>query len=164
MKIAILAGHHPGATGAFAPGYTEHYEAAIIAAMLAREVRGHLLATGPLPEKIKAVNDGGFDLAVEVHLNAGGGRGSETLYHHSSGKGKAYAVAIEKALSDTGRRSRGAKVGWYRMDGKTPLALLQGTKCPALIFEAFFIDGDGAKLGDLQEYYAIAQAVGRGLR
>lgn len=162
MRLAISIGHNPIQVGATFAGHVEHYEAAILAGLLVKYTGGRMIGTGSLDSKIAAINAGNFTAAIEVHLNKGGGQGSETLYHPGSIKGRLLAEAIEgttRALF----YSRGAKPGTHRMDGKTPLKFLARTNCPAVIWEAFFMDGNMKMLGDLYEYESLAKLLAEGL-
>lgn len=82
--------------------------------------------------KLPIINKGGYDLAVELHLNAsdGAGYGAEVYYKTSSGK--TYAKRVQKKLA-TVFRDRGAK----QVDN---LYFLNGTKPPAILVESFFCD------------------------
>ena len=120
-KVALSAGHHPEDTGAAFEGYREHIEVTILMGFVIKElyklgVLGYIIGTGGLTKKITEINAGTFDAAVELHLNAGGGQGSETLYNKGSIKGATLASSIESEMK-TKFPSRGAKVGWYKMDG-----------------------------------------------
>ena len=72
------------------------------------------------------------DLDISIHLNAGGGTGSEVYY--TSSKGKTYAgkasAAVAKAL---GIKDRGAKES-------DTLYVLNHTKAPAILIECCFVD------------------------
>lgn len=82
--------------------------------------------------KLPLINKGGYDLAMELHLNAsdGAGYGAEVFYKTSSGK--TYAKRVQKKLA-TVFRDRGAK----HVDN---LYFLNGTKPPAILVESFFCD------------------------
>ncbi|WP_143824871.1 N-acetylmuramoyl-L-alanine amidase, partial [Clostridioides difficile] len=82
--------------------------------------------------KIPRVNSGGYDLLIELHLNAsdGQGKGSEVLYY--SNKGLEYATRICNKLG-TVFRNRRAKLdkGLYILNSSNPTAVL---------IESFFCD------------------------
>jgi len=166
-KVALSAGHHPEDTGAAFEGYREHLEVTILMGFVIKElyklgVLGYIIGTGGLTKKIAEINAGTFDAAIELHLNAGGGKGSETLYSKGSVKGATLASSIESEMK-TKFPSRGAKVGWYKMDGITPLAFLAKPKCPSVIMEVFFIDGESTYLGDLDRYVEYAKLIASGI-
>lgn len=160
MKLAISIGHNPTHQGASNQGHTEYRECAVIAGLLARYTGGHIIGTGTLTSKVAAINAGRYDAVIGVHLNAGGGQGSETLYHPGSIAGRDLATRIENSVRME-YHSRGAKPGTWRMEGKKPLYFLARTNCPAIIWECFFIDRESHYLGNLAEYERMAQAVGR---
>ncbi|EQI33404.1 N-acetylmuramoyl-L-alanine amidase family protein, partial [Clostridioides difficile Y215] len=82
--------------------------------------------------KIPRVNSGGYDLLIELHLNAsdGQGKGSEVLYY--SNKGLEYATRICNKLG-TVFKNRGAK-----LDKR--LYILNSSKPTAVLIESFFCD------------------------
>jgi N-acetylmuramoyl-L-alanine amidase len=145
MKIAIRGGHNYGVTGAHGilDEVTEdrkYYKA----------VAGYLRAAGHevidvTPERtatsaddlnygVSRANKAKVDLFISCHLNAGGGKGCEALYHGSSTKGKDYAVKVSNAIAALGFANRGAKAdvrGLYE---------LKYTDMPAIIIEPLFVD------------------------
>ncbi|MEE7910235.1 N-acetylmuramoyl-L-alanine amidase, partial [Clostridioides difficile] len=82
--------------------------------------------------KIPRVNSGGYDLLIELHLNAsnGQGKGSEVLYY--SNKGLEYATRICNKLG-TVFRNRRAKLD-------KGLYILNSSKPTAVLIESFFCD------------------------
>lgn len=89
----------------------------------------------PVGEEVKEANASGADVAVSFHTNAGGGDGSESLYHSSSANGKKLAQLCEKYTKAIGQNSRGVK----ERDG---LYFLNSTKMVAVLCECAFIDND----------------------
>lgn len=109
----------------------------------------------------RGVNDANIhdtDIFVSIHLNAGGGKGTEVLYYGSSATGKALATRVCNSITKLGFVNRGAKSdvrGLYE---------LKHTSMPAIIVECFFLDSaiDVAlyrKLG----VDAIGKAIAEGL-
>jgi len=164
MRVAISIGHHPDAPGYTSPPWSEYGEMAAIAGLLVQElqklgVKAYMIGTGKLAEKVAAVNVLAPDVALELHLNAGGGDGAETLYCPGGATGKRLAQAVNSGIvAATGERDRGAKEGWYQ-GGTTPGAkkdyFLEATNCPAVITEAYFLDqsADRAAYADQTAYY-----------
>lgn len=75
---------------------------------------------------------GGITLDISVHLNAGGGTGTEVLY--TSSKGKPYAEKVSKAIANSlGLKNRGAKK-------RDNLYVLNHTNAPAILIECCFVD------------------------
>lgn len=124
-----------------------------------------------LNERINAVNKGGYDYVAEIHLNAGGGTGTECFYSIGNATGKKYAQAISKNIAAAfGVRNRGAKTrqganGDY-------FGIIRATEPTANLIETLFIDttADLNKLktvdGQKKCGEAIAKAVAtvRGLK
>ncbi|AFV18624.1 MULTISPECIES: N-acetylmuramoyl-L-alanine amidase [Bacillus] len=83
---------------------------------------------------IRKSNSHAVDLVISFHLNAsnGNGQGVEVLYYDQ----KDLAAKISAQLAkDIGWRNRGAKQ-------RTDLAVLNGTKAPAILIELGFIDNE----------------------
>ena len=93
------------------------------------------------------------DLYVEIHINAGGGTGSEVLVLGKSELANKYANRVSKALATyLGLTNRGAKT--------QSLIVLNKTSMPAILVECLFSDSS-----DADKYNAdlIARAIVRGL-
>ena len=98
-------------------------------------------ATLYLTDRIAHVNKHGYDLAMEIHLNASGGTGSEVYYKHKSATGKKLAGAISKSIANTfGIRDRGAKVKINPSNGTDYFGFVRSCKCESLLIETVFID------------------------
>lgn len=103
----------------------------------------------------------GATRAVELHFNAGGGRGHEWLHWAGSDGGEAMARRLEQsvatALPELPRR--GVKPRGARDRGAL---FLRRTHCPAVIAEPFFGDSraDWQVAQDRMEYLAVAMAAG----
>lgn len=108
---------------------------------------GPLTAREYSAAKVDRVNGCRPDLAVEIHLNAGGGRYSEVIHHRSSAVGAAAASAIAGALADGLRprfstaelETRGARPNSIEKD-KHMFFFLERTVVSAVIVEGLFID------------------------
>lgn len=104
--------------------------------------------------KLPLINKGGYDLAVELHLNASDGVGHGAEVYYVSETGKKYAAAVQKKLS-TVFRDRGTK-----KDGN--LYFLNGTKPTAILVESFFCDNaeDHKKGKDMEK---VAKLIAEGI-
>lgn len=93
-----------------------------------------------LKERIAKLQDNTYDLVAEIHLNAGGGTGTECYYYHGSQRGQKYAQEITKAISTAfGIRNRGAKTKLNK-NGTDYFGFVRETKPCALLIETMFID------------------------
>ncbi|EGT4165939.1 TPA: N-acetylmuramoyl-L-alanine amidase [Clostridioides difficile] len=149
MKICITVGHSILKNGSCtsADGVVNEYKynkslAPVLADTFRKE--GHKADVIICPEKqfktkneeksykIPRVNSGGYDLLIELHLNAsnGQGKGSEVLYY--SNKGLEYATRICDKLG-TVFKNRGAKLD-------KSLYILNSSKPTAILIESFFCD------------------------
>lgn len=168
FKIALSAGHNPKAKGASnGAGFNEYDEAVKWLAKLILlfeanpDVEAIEVPTGSLRSKINFINQQkGIKLAIEIHFNSCASskvKGSETLFHPGSYRGKKAASIIQRSVASLMPPNRGIKEGWYRMDrpgiedyagdvpgDETIDAFLRDTYCPALILEPEFIQNKSA--------------------
>lgn len=142
MYIAVDMGHCPKSTGA--NGYlNELTEDRKIGAALIKELkaRGHKVidvtpadsASEWLTGRANRANAAGADFFVSIHLNAGGGTGTEVLTTSTS-KAKTIAArtsaTVAKAL---GLRDRGRK-------NRDNVTVIKATKMPSMLVEVCFVD------------------------
>ena len=154
MNICISIGHGKSAKGGYDSGalggnYQEFKIAREIGKYIGEIFKGYACtadvinydATLYLTERIAHVNKHGYDLAMEIHLNASGGTGSEVYYKHKSATGKKLAGAISKSIANTfGIRDRGAKVKINPANGTDYFGFVRSCKCESLLIETVFID------------------------
>lgn len=154
MNICISIGHGKSAkggydSGALGGGYQEFKIAREIGKYIGEIFKGYDCkadvinydATLYLTDRIAHVNKHGYDLAMEIHLNASGGTGSEVYYKHKSSTGKKLAGAISKSIANTfGIRDRGAKVKINPANGTDYFGFVRSCKCESLLIETVFID------------------------
>lgn len=148
-KVGLIVGHSPRRQGAFNSaleiGEYKFNE------ILVNRIHERLLDSGigavviyrdtysGLPDKVNAQ---GVDFSLAFHCNAFNTRasGSETLYHHSSKKSLALALAVNNRVVDAlGLPNRGAKP---LRDVNRGYYLLWRTVSPCVICEPFFIDNN----------------------
>lgn len=154
MNICISIGHGKSAKGGYDSGalggnYQEFKIAREIGKYIGEIFKGYACtadvinydATLYLTDRIAHVNKHGYDLAMEIHLNAAGGTGSEVYYKHKSASGKKLAGAISKSIANTfGIRDRGAKVKINPANGTDYFGFVRSCKCESLLIETVFID------------------------
>ena len=154
MNICISIGHGKSAKGGYDSGalggnYQEFKIAREIGKYIGEIFKGYDCkadvinydATLYLTERIAHVNKHGYDLAMEIHLNASGGTGSEVYYKHKSASGKKLAAAISKSIANSfGIRDRGAKVKINPANGTDYFGFVRSCKCESLLIETVFID------------------------
>ena len=143
-RIAIRGGHNPQAQGANGI-VNEVIEDRKIYASVVKWLKldkNEVIDVTPYScisaEDLKrGVNDANIhktDIFVSIHLNAGGGKGTEVLYHSNSTIGKTLATRVCNNMANLGFTNRGAKSdvrGLYE---------LKNTSMPAIIVECFFLD------------------------
>lgn len=154
MKICISIGHGKSSkggydSGAVGGGYHEFKIAREIGKYIGDVLKDYACtvdvinydATLYLTDRIAHVNKNGYDLAIEIHLNAGGGTGSEVYYKHQSASGKKLAAAVSKSIANAfGIRDRGAKVKINPANGTDYFGFVRSCKCESLLIETVFID------------------------
>lgn len=152
-RVCICVGHGKSENGGYDPGavsggYHEFEIAKEIAKLTAEEIRKSgigcdlINADGGLylTERISSANAGGYALAVEVHLNAGGGTGTEVYHSKFSSEGKTAAGLVSAAVSQAlGVKNRGAKIR-LNSKGKDYFAFIRQTTMTAILIETVFID------------------------
>ena len=154
MNICISIGHGKSAKGGYDSGalggnYQEFKIAREIGKYIGEVFKDYACtadvinydATLYLTDRIAHVNKHGYDLAMEIHLNASGGTGSEVYYKHKSASGKKLAAAISKSIANAfGIRDRGAKVKINPANGTDYFGFVRSCKCESLLIETVFID------------------------
>jgi N-acetylmuramoyl-L-alanine amidase len=175
VRVAVSVGHHPGAPGFSAGQYSEYSEMAVVVGFVVQTlmyqgVMAYLVGAGSLRQKVAAINALDPDVALELHLNAGGGDGTEVLYAPGSATGRRLAEIVNRAIIQlTGERDRGIKEGWYQggdAPGSRPDYFLAATHCPAIITEGYFLDqlpDRQAYAGKADYYQKLAFAVAGGI-
>lgn len=154
MNICVSIGHGKSAKGGYDSGalggnYQEFKIGREIGKYIGEIFKGYACtadvinydATLYLTDRIAHVNKHGYDLAIEIHLNAAGGTGSEVYYKHKSSTGKKLAGAISKSIANAfGIRDRGAKVKINPANGTDYFGFVRSCKCESLLIETVFID------------------------
>ena len=154
MNICVSIAHGKSAKGGYDSGalggnYQEFKIAREIGKYIGEIFKGYACtadvinydATLYLTDRIAHVNKHGYDLAMEIHLNASGGTGSEVYYKHKSATGKKLAGAISKSIANTfGIRDRGAKIKINPANGTDYFGFVRSCKCESLLIETVFID------------------------
>ena len=111
-----------------------------------------------LKDQVDFANKKAYDLVVQIHFNAAGGTGTETLYR--SVAGKKYATQINKKLS-TVFKDRGIKHDINDVGRK--LYWLTNTKSPAVLIETCFVDSKVDTDKYINNKDAIAKIIAEGI-
>lgn len=146
MKICIDMGHTKASTGA-SKYLDELTEDRKIGKALISELqkRGHtVINTTPsdsvaypteINSRVSKANSSGASLFVSVHLNAGGGTGTECLYYKGDATGATIAGRISANVAKTlGITNRGAK------PRTTEVGVICNTSMTAVLVEVCFVD------------------------
>lgn len=111
-KVFLGVGHGGTDTGAVADGYREKDMTLVMALACQEELARHGVLVklsrvkdenDPVNEEVRECNAYAPDLALDIHVNAGGGDGFEAYYTIGGGKGKSLALAIEQEVKALGR-------------------------------------------------------------
>ena len=163
-KIAIVVGHGKSQTGGYDSGAVANgFHEFKIAKECAKYAQEYLNANYEcqadlfnyagdtyLTDRVAKFKDNTYALLAEIHLNGGGGTGTEVYYSQAS-KGALGQKAAEKIsaqiASDFSIRNRGAKTR-LRSDGKDYFAIIRDTKPQAVLVETLFIDTNDVYLVD----------------
>ena len=121
-------------------------------------------ADDPLSDEIRECNAFDPDLALDIHINAGGGKGFEAYHTLTGGRGKELAENIEAEVTLLGQVSRGCKTR-KNDKGRDYYGFIRETRCPAVIAEFGFIDNasDRAWFDTPEKQDAIGRAYARGI-
>lgn len=168
MKINIHAGHAPaGKKGSGAVGIVQEsiIDREIKNAVIAKlRALGHTVydctcenggtATAILKNICSKANAHKVDIDVSIHLNAGGGQGTEVLVYKTGGTAEKYAKQVLSQICALGYRNRGVKV-------RTDLYYLKHTSNTSMLIETMFCDSQE----DVNRYNVdkMANAIVKGL-
>ena len=168
MKIAVDIGHNiPNNMGAKSIG-DENVMVSEVGERLAVRLRmsGYdVLMAAParaanvsdsLAQRVSKANEGHADLFVSIHMNAGGGNGTEVWIGSESGR--YIGEKVVQSIAELGFRNRGVKL--QGKDGKG-LYVLKHTRMTAILVEGCFVDSKS----DMERYDPdrMAFAIWRGL-
>ncbi|MBQ6264272.1 MAG: N-acetylmuramoyl-L-alanine amidase [Clostridia bacterium] len=152
-RICVSVGHGKSKNGNFDPGAcSEGLREFDLAKNVAKYLSQYLRSAGftvelinydgslYLTERVRKINAGCFDFALEIHLNAGGGTGSEVYYPKGSQEGRRAAGLISAEIADMfSIPDRGAKTK-EGLNGGDYFAVVRETKPLTLLVETVFID------------------------
>ena len=111
--------------------------------------------------KVKMCNDYKPDLVIDIHFNAGGGKGFE-VYRYSGG-GTSLTLAnninaeVKKIMSSRGVKT---KLG---SNGKDYFAIIRDTNAPAALLEGGFVDSKSDADFIKANYKKLAEAYAKGI-
>ena len=111
--------------------------------------------------KVKMCNDYKPDLVIDIHFNAGGGKGFE-VYRYSGG-GTSLTLAnninaeVKKIMSSRGVKTR------LGSNGKDYFAIIRDTNAPAVLLEGGFVDSKTDANFIKANYKKLAEAYAKGI-
>ena len=168
MNLCIVAGHTTTGKGTGAVGYiNESAENRVLGKKVTEYIKkaGHNCdyyeinkSDTYLKEQTNFANKKAYDVVVQIHFNAGGGTGTETLYR--SATGKKYANQVNEKLS-TMYKNRGIKHDINDVGRK--LHWLSSTKYPAILIETCFVDSKADTDKYISNKDATAKLIAEGI-
>jgi N-acetylmuramoyl-L-alanine amidase len=177
-KIVVIGAGHglpdPGACGIVQEYKVVLQLAQLVEAVLKRHgVKTVMLRTGErslsnatdlkqnkredLERRVAISNQSCADFHVELHMNAGGGTGYETLCYSENEQIRTLHNSVMQYLRSYGIRDRGIKI-------RKDVRVLQA-KAKAALLECLFVDhpSDAAYMKDLAFLSGLAEAIGQGV-
>jgi N-acetylmuramoyl-L-alanine amidase len=172
-KVFVGIGHGGSDPGACANGLRESDIVLDMGLELTRILRAHNVTveisrtkdiSDDLTPKINRCNKFDPDLAVDLHINAGGGVGFEAFHYHKGGTSKVLAQNIEAEVKKMGQHSRGLKTR-LNADGQDYFGWIRMVNAPSVILEAAFIDNvdDVQKIRTIEGRKKFALAYAKGI-
>ncbi|MGN1013856.1 MAG: N-acetylmuramoyl-L-alanine amidase [Butyricicoccus sp.] len=169
MRISVHAGHNPagkiacGAVGVLDESVENRKVKEYLITYLKNQ--GHTVydctcdngtgQTDVLRKIVAKCNAHSVDVDISLHLNSGGGHGTECLIYGTGGQAEVYANKIQSAIvKRTGFANRGVKV-------RKDLYVLKNTAAPAVLVECCFVDS--ATDAKMWSPKAMAAAICEGL-
>ena len=171
-KVFLGIGHGGNDSGASANGFKEKNMTLTIGVACREYLQANGVKVGmsrtkdendDINERIRECNAFKPDIAIDIHINSGGGNGFESYYHYKGGLSKTLAQNCESEVMKLGQNSRGCKIK-KNSSGTDYYAFIRETKCPAVINELGFIDNkedlkDFDEKSELKEFgYAYARS------
>jgi len=147
VRIAVFAGHGGFDPGAVSGGRKEKDYNLQVSNALARRLKllGYTVIQDRttdrdsfISDKCALANKSGVAAMCEIHLNAGGGTGTEAWFEHGNSKSKELAEKVAKSVAALGFRNRGAKSDATSRFGS--FGVLRGTNAPGVVAELCFLD------------------------
>ncbi len=147
-KVYVGIGHGGSDSGAVGNGFKEKDLTLSIGKYCNERLKQYGIETkisrttdcdSSINSKVAASNAFNADVCMDIHINAGGGDGSEVYYSHTSANGKKLAQAIVDATVKIGQNTRGIKTK-LDSDGTDYFGMIRMTDAPAVLVECAFID------------------------
>jgi hypothetical protein len=164
MKVAMIVGHNEKSKGAFSSHlntsefdfygnvidrlfelYEDRFDVADKSFLQKKKEEVSIFRvpnTGyskEMAEVVSTINNGKYDVAIELHFNAGGGTGSTVLYWHKSKQGKDLSDLFQNIMSKkTGIKKR--DLIQIKDSSQNGAYGIMHSKCPYVLLEPFFGD------------------------
>ena len=173
-KVYVGIGHGGSDPGAIGNGFKEKNLTLSIGTYVTRRLKEYGIEVkqsrttdcdSSINSKAAESNAFGADVCMDIHINAGGGDGSEVFYSHVSANGKKLAQSIVNAMSAIGQNTRGIKTK-LDSNGNDWFGMIRMTDAPAVLVECAFIDSSDIQIINTEAKrkvfgYAIADGVAK---
>ena len=153
-KVYVGIGHGGSDPGAIGNGFKEKNLTLSIGTYVTRRLKEYGIEVkqsrttdcdSSINSKAAESNAFGADVCMDIHINAGGGNGSEVFYSHVSANGKKLAQSIVNAMSAIGQNTRGVKTK-LDSNGNDWFGMIRMTDAPAVLVECAFIDSSDIQI------------------
>lgn len=172
-KVFIGVGHGGSDPGAIANGFKEKDLNLDIALACRDELERHGIVVllsrikdedDPISDEIREANAFKPEIAVDVHNNAGSGKGFEVYYRINDNRSKQLAECIEGEVKSVGQNSRGIKTR-ARSDGQDYYGFIRQIKATTTLCEFAFVDNpkDMEILDTPQKRRIMGEALAKGI-
>lgn len=120
--------------------------------------------TKDLSDRIKECNSFAPDVALDIHLNAGGGDGAEVFHAKNDSKDDALAQNVLNEIIAIGQNSRGLKTK-LASNGTDYFGFIRQIKCPSVLVECAFMDNatDVQIVDTLEKRKKMGVAIAKGI-
>ena len=181
-KVYLGVGHGGSDPGAVGNGFKEKDLNLTIALACKKELERHKVQVKIsrttdkavwLEERIAQANAFDADLAADIHINAGGGKGAEVYHSVNGGEGKSLALNIMKEFKAIGQNAHSTKPSDYKTGAKVRknssgadyFGFIRQTKMTAVLVENAFIDNkeDIKLLNTAAKQKALGVAIAKGI-
>ena len=173
-KVYVGIGHGGSDPGAIGNGFKEKNLTLSIGTYVTRRLKEYGIEVkqsrttdcdSSINSKVAESNAFGADVCMDIHINAGGGDGSEVYYSHVSPNGKKLAQSIVDATLAIRQNTRGIKTR-VDDDGTDYFGMIRMTDAPAVLVECAFIDSSDIQIINTEAKrkvfgYAIADGVAK---
>lgn len=171
-KVYVGVGHGGSDPGAVAQGYKESDLTLVIALACQAELTRHNVQTMisrttdvffPVAKKVPQCNAYNPDVALDIHINAGGGTGAEVWYYNGGDSSEKFARKVLDSIiaSSTQKQLHGSGM---KPDTTNRFGMVSAIKATSILVECAFIDSvDVQDIDTNAEQVQMGRAIAQGI-